>query len=764
MATGRGGGPEGLVGSVVADRYRLVQHLSTGANTLIFDAEDVDSHRTVTVKLLRPDLTVSAGFRDRFESTLRTASTLSHPNIAAIFDWGVAKIGSNATGYVVIERLTGGSLRDVYDRGRRLSPSQALALGLEVCRGLDHAHRRGFVHGELSPSKLVFGDDRRVRIVDVGLSSLLAEHMWTDPSSVPTHVARYASPEQALSLPIDGTTDVYALCLCLVEGVTGVLPFAADSTVSTLSARIGRLMPVSADLGPLASVLERAGRPEAAERATAAQFGRALVQTAEKLPRPEPLPLFAVSLFDTPTDRLRAPEDPTGGLTRPEPAELLVVTSDEDASETEPSRSDPPESDPSESDPPESPAPVDEPVDASVEELDHEPVAAQVAAPAEAPVSEPADGPDDDLADEPVETPVAEPADGPDDDLADEPADEPLDLVVLDVEDDPAPPATPAPPPPVAVAPAPERPRRSSLVRRILVPVLILVAIAALVALAVRLFSTPSYEVPDLAGVEQAAALVALEEFGWDVSIEPGRSDDEPRPGLVIRTVPGAGERLGRGEPFLLVVSEGPEFRVLPDLVGRNFVEAETVLTDLALVPIIEEQHDEDMPRGGVTRWAVAEDPDAGVGDLVLPGTEVLLVVSLGPAPRTVPDLGGATTSQASATLAGLRLDLVETDPVFDDVVPPGVIARQDPAPGTEVPRDTTIEVAISLGPDLVILPDLSGTDFAEAQRRLAEQDLIARLEFGASDGTFVSASVDGAPVTPGEPVRRGAQVDLVFL
>jgi beta-lactam-binding protein with PASTA domain len=77
----------------------------------------------------------------------------------------------------------------------------------------------------------------------------------------------------------------------LVEAVTGQVPFAGDTTVATLMARLDKLMPVSADLGPLASVLERAGRPDAAERYDSAELGRALVLTAERLPRPEPLPL-----------------------------------------------------------------------------------------------------------------------------------------------------------------------------------------------------------------------------------------------------------------------------------------------------------------------------------------------------------------------------------------------------------------------------------------------------------------------------------------
>ena len=243
---------------------------------------------------------------------MRAMSTLSHPNIAAIHDWGEEQVGKRTTVYAVVEYLAGGSLRDLFDRGRYLDPSQALVVGLEACRGLDFAHRKGLVHTELTPSKLVFGDDRRLRIVDFGLARLLGEHDWAEPATVATHVARYASPEQALGQPIDGKSDVYSLALILVEAVTGTVPFAARSTVATLSARVGRLMPVSADLGPLAAVLERAGRPEPADRSTAAELGRGLVRAAEKLPRPTPIPLL-VTVDRSRTTRARC----AGPTTRP---------------------------------------------------------------------------------------------------------------------------------------------------------------------------------------------------------------------------------------------------------------------------------------------------------------------------------------------------------------------------------------------------------------------------------------------------------------
>jgi eukaryotic-like serine/threonine-protein kinase len=779
--------PEHVVGTIFADRYRLTRLLSIGANTVIYDADDIAARRPVTVKVVQPELAASDDFRSRFDSTIRSVAALSHPNIAAIFGWGQAEFAGLPTTYVAIEQLRAGSLRDLYDRGRRLSPSQALSVGLDACRALDHAHRRGFVHGELTPSKLVFGDDRRLRIVDFGLAALLSEAAWAEPATVSTHVARYASPEQALSLPIAGTTDVYALCLTLVEGVTGQLPFAADSTVATLAARVGKLMPVSADLGPLAAVLERAGRPHAEERSTAAQFGQSLVQTAEKLPRPEPLPLLSSSLFDTPVDELRAPDDPTGGVMRPDAAtgdeveDLVLVPLDEpdppgdvvdDAAESETGSEVGSEAE----------APGNDAADNEFAHLDDDAIAAtsSTVAPldpllatgeartiepdvvdaqqrsAEEPTPADVAGTQDVTQD--VAQPGLEPGTVPPDIEQQSPAggeNHEADATLV----------TPVVAPGAAPGVGSDEPaRRSGRLVRIVLALVLLAALVGLAVVAVRLFSTPSYDVPDLTGADESVALASIEEFNWDVTVDAARSDDEPRPGRVIRTVPSAGERLARGEPFLLVVSEGPEFRTLPDLSGLSFVDAEARLVALALEPTVVEAFDEDVPRGGVVSWTVPGQPELVAGDQVLPETAVIIVASLGPAPRTVPDLTGLTSAAARSTLDDLRLEMDEAEQVFDDVVPLGQIVSQAPEPGDEVERGATVTITVSRGPDLVLLPALEGLTFAEAQTVLAEAGFTIRLVLGASDGEFASATIEGEPAEPGAPYRRGSQVDVVFL
>jgi serine/threonine-protein kinase len=291
----------------VAGRYQLGPRRGSGVDAAVFDAFDLVDQCVVAIKVVHPDLSSGDGFERAFRLAAEQGASIKHPNIAEIYDWGADSWNQRKAMYVVVEHLGGGSLREYLDRGRTLSPSQALMVGLEACKALDTVHRQGLVHGDIRPSTLVFGDDQRLRITDVGLANVVGEALWTNRAHVSNALAMYAAPELAESGRRGPKGDVYSLCLTLLESMSGSVPFAGDSTVATLSNRVGRLMPVSADLGPLAAVLERAGRPLPEDRYSAAEFGRALVQAAEKLPRPAPISLPNLGLFG----------DASGAINRP---------------------------------------------------------------------------------------------------------------------------------------------------------------------------------------------------------------------------------------------------------------------------------------------------------------------------------------------------------------------------------------------------------------------------------------------------------------
>ena len=196
-----------LAGRVLADRYRLTALVGAGASAQVYVADDVQLRRRVAVKVLHPALAHDPMFLRRFQAEAQAAAALNHPNLVAVYDWGQEDLP-----FLVSEYLEGGTLRTVLhgEQGERLlSVSQALVVGLEAARGLHYAHSRGFVHRDVKPANLLFGDDRRLRIADFGLARALAEAAWTEPEGVVLGTARYVSPEQAAGGTLDGRSDVY---------------------------------------------------------------------------------------------------------------------------------------------------------------------------------------------------------------------------------------------------------------------------------------------------------------------------------------------------------------------------------------------------------------------------------------------------------------------------------------------------------------------------------------------------------------------------
>ncbi len=292
-----------MPGTVLAARYQLDlirgEAAGSASGTMQFDATDLSSQEGVSVRivplaqLIDPALgsTTPDDALALFEQQVDVASSLRHPCIESVLDHGEVTLDGERYVFTVAERLAGGSLREFLDRGRRLTPSQALIVGVDVCRALDAAAKIGISHGDLRPSRLVFGLDRRVRLVGFGAPLKPLDALGLEQ-------ATYAAPELAEGGPRSASSDVYSLALILVESMTGEVPFAGDTVASAFANRAGKLLPVNADFGALAQVLERSGRPTAPERFSPREMGQALVQNAEKMARPTPIDVVGTGLFD----------------------------------------------------------------------------------------------------------------------------------------------------------------------------------------------------------------------------------------------------------------------------------------------------------------------------------------------------------------------------------------------------------------------------------------------------------------------------------
>jgi serine/threonine-protein kinase len=161
----------------------------------------------------------------------------------------------------------------------------------------------------------------------------------------------------------------------------------------------------------------------------------------------------------------------------------------------------------------------------------------------------------------------------------------------------------------------------------------------------------------------------------------------------------------------------------VPLLQGLSVGAAQAALrrTGLAVNPTNRRDYDERIAAGLVIRT------DPAKGELLPPGTQVTLYVSQGPRPVPVPSVTGKPQAEATAVLHAAGF-VVATTAVFSDTVPTGTVVSQSPASGT-APRGSTVTLAVSKGPDLVVVPDVRGDKVEDAQRKLTAAGLTSRVD-----------------------------------
>lgn len=189
--------------------------------------------RTVALKLIKTGMDTKAVVA-RFESERQALALMDHPNIARVFDAGSTPEGRP---YFVMEYVPGLPLTEYCDK-HRLSMKERLALFLQVCDGVQHAHQKAVIHRDLKPSKVLVVEHESnavPKIIDFGLAKaigqrLIEKTLFTE-LGVMMGTPEYMSPEQAdqREQNIDTRTDVYSLGVILYQLLVGVLPFDAKT-------------------------------------------------------------------------------------------------------------------------------------------------------------------------------------------------------------------------------------------------------------------------------------------------------------------------------------------------------------------------------------------------------------------------------------------------------------------------------------------------------------------------------------------------------
>jgi serine/threonine protein kinase len=214
-------------GSLLAGKYRVLALLGEGAMGAVYRAHHEALGKSVAIKVMLPELAHNVEYRTRFEREARVCAQLRHPGVVGVHDVGV----TDDCPYLVMDLLSGFSLRDLMESSHRISVERTLRIAAQLADALVAAHEARLVHRDLKPENIMLEDDERPVIVDFGLAfidSALANTGRMTEHGIVMGTPNYISPEQARAADVTPVADVYSLGCIMFEMITGAPPFNGD--------------------------------------------------------------------------------------------------------------------------------------------------------------------------------------------------------------------------------------------------------------------------------------------------------------------------------------------------------------------------------------------------------------------------------------------------------------------------------------------------------------------------------------------------------
>lgn len=283
-------------GTLLNNRYQLLQKVGTGGMAEVFRARDSMLERYVAIKVLRAEYTENKAFQERFRQEARAAANLSHPNIVTVHDFGLDR----GQLFIVMEHVPGTDLKTLLRQRGRFSVEEAIPLIVQACAGIGYAHRAGLVHCDVKPHNMLVTPDKRLKVTDFGIARALATIHPEERSDVVWGSPQYFSPEQAAGEPPSPASDVYSLGIVLYEVLTGSLPFNASTPEELGRMHLdARPHPIREYLPDIPETLEQIvdkvlSKEPSARYRTADQLGRVLLRFGTQT-QPEPAPELSLT-------------------------------------------------------------------------------------------------------------------------------------------------------------------------------------------------------------------------------------------------------------------------------------------------------------------------------------------------------------------------------------------------------------------------------------------------------------------------------------
>ena len=260
---------DALIGLTLDGRYRVLSRVAEGGMATVYLALDERLDREVALKVMHRHLASDDSFVSRFRREARSAASLSHPNVVAVFDQG--RDGDHV--FLAMEYVPGQTLREVLAEQGALSPRASLDVLDAVLQALGEAHTKGLIHRDVKPENVIINDNGTVKVADFGLARAVSTQTMTSTTGVLLGTVAYLSPEQVERGVADARSDVYAAGLVLVEMLTGEKAFTGETPIHVAyqhvhggvpvpSQRVDGLPPAVDDLVAAATARDPDDRPD----------------------------------------------------------------------------------------------------------------------------------------------------------------------------------------------------------------------------------------------------------------------------------------------------------------------------------------------------------------------------------------------------------------------------------------------------------------------------------------------------------------------
>ncbi len=265
--------------------FNLVRVVGRGGMGTVYEAIEIETGKTVAVKVLAPAYSFDDLFRHRFEGEIEALLKLNHPNIVRLLSYGQ----DEGSLFFAMELIHGNTLYEEQKKGHVFHWSEIVDIAIQVCSGLRHAHDRGIIHRDLKPGNLMLNQDRVIKITDFGIAKSFGKSSLTGVGNV-LGTMDYMAPEQARGQPATARSDLFSLGAVMYSLLAGRPPFLRETSEETFDALLSSKPPVplnqtAADVPlPLAKLIHRLLNKDADHRiATAHATERQLAHVRDEI-------------------------------------------------------------------------------------------------------------------------------------------------------------------------------------------------------------------------------------------------------------------------------------------------------------------------------------------------------------------------------------------------------------------------------------------------------------------------------------------------